>query len=1131
LERKSEMKIGDFSSFRFRPTGMTLNRITPRCDFTEFKKEDINQSIFHRFQQQVALFPGKIAIKTESGSITYSELDNLSTRIAVELTGESSYFPRGAALLFEQGADMVASMLGALKGGHFYIPLDPSYPIKRLAYMIMDSNAAFLLTNDSNLALARELVANVPFPVQIIDISRLEGRGESSSEIKMPAVSIDPMQPAYVLYTSGSTGVPKGVVQCHRNVLHFIRVYTNNLHINPQDRLIMVCSYCFDAAVMDIYGALLNGATLYPFYLKEEGSLNRLARWFGDEKITIYHSTPTVFRYFTETLAEHDVLSPVRLVVMGGEAVFKEDVEKYKKHFPDDCIFINGLGPTESTVTLQYFIDKTVEFPGNSVPVGYPVEDTDILLMNENNEEVYVYNTGELYFKSDYLALGYLNNPVLTYERFIAHGSRVEFLSVKVKSVNPLDKHISPAFFNKRTVEGSWSLSLNTDILYKTGDLARRLPDGNIEYIGRVDSQVKIRGFRVEIGEIEALLSGYAGVKQAVVLAREDRSLQKYLCAYVVGDAEADELNLKKYLQAILPDYMIPSCFLFLEEMPVTPNGKINKTALPCPQWDSAGKCFQGPRDTVEESLTEIWSKVLAVEKNRLGIDDDFYHLGGHSLKAAVIASEIAKVFDVKIPLGELLRVLTIREVSLFIKKLKGMPGISMIPLTPVEEQEYYPISSAQKRMYILQQKDPAGTRYNMPSVYVIDGEVDSARFEGIFLRLIDRHEGLRTSFYMIGDDIVQKIDENVSFSLLYACGSEEEAKQQVNDFVRPFDLAEPPLLRMLLFRVSSHKHFLFMDIHHIVSDGLSMGIFVQEFETLYKGDVLQPLGVQYKDYVLWHHRVMSADEMKSQENFWLNYLANTDPTMISPDYNDRFLSLEGRRETREITPDVYERLIRFCATHKVTPHIFLITAFMVFLSQETGSRDIVLGLPVSLRSHSNLLQVMGIFLNLLPFRLSIDGSESFTRHVKRCKDRFIDVQNNSHFPYELLYQNWRKERKSQSTDLFSILFNYLPGREREHLALPGLHLYPAEEMNIRPRYDLAVYVVEKQGVFSLTFEYKSNMYSETTIQRLLEDYAGLIEGLLERDSDKIDMPVGEVNFYSEEGALAFQGDYSDLLC
>jgi amino acid adenylation domain-containing protein len=651
-----EKPISELSLRTEAKTSPRSRRIRPDNAFIEFKHEEIEQSIAERFTRQAAMYPRRIAVKSRNYHWTYKDLDRAVSDVAQSILCRRGPGEERIALLFEHDAPMIAGMLGALQAGKTYVPLDPHHPTERLRQIVEHSEATALLINSKNLALARELATD---GVQLINIDSVES---AATRIDLPA--IEPDRLAYILYTSGSTGQPKGVMQNHRNVLHYIRAYTNNLHLNADDRLTLLSSYCFDASVMDLYGALLNGATLCLIDIKEEG-LAGLSQRLIDEEITVYHSTPTVYRYFVNTLNGNTNFPNVRLIVLGGEEVKRTDVDLYKEHFSDNCIFVNGLGPTEATVSLQNFIDKQTEVSGESVPVGFPVEATDVLLLNEAGQPSEIF--GEIAIKSAHVALGYWRNSEATAAAF----------GTGVPPVNHAQDARATGLVR----------------IYRTGDMGRRLPDGSIKFEGRKDFQIKMRGFRVELGEIESALAQYPDVRESVVVAKENGAGDKRLIAYVVPREQTSvNGNLRDFLKQRLPEYMVPGSFVVLDSLPLTASGKLNRRALPAPddlsnrQNGQATTC-SAPRTQVEKLLATIWADLLDVSE--IGVNDNFFELGGHSLLAVRLFAQIEKRFGNCLPLATLFQAPTIAQLAAILererqKDLKA-EWSSLVAINPIE--------------------------------------------------------------------------------------------------------------------------------------------------------------------------------------------------------------------------------------------------------------------------------------------------------------------------------------------------------------------------------------------------------------------------------------------------------------
>ncbi|HXD30780.1 MAG TPA: amino acid adenylation domain-containing protein [Pyrinomonadaceae bacterium] len=607
--------------------------VRPRKEFIKFERAEIEQSITDRFATQVRRYANRTAIKTSNHEWTYRQLNDAANRVARALLSNPTRQSK-VALLFQHDAPMIAGMLGTLKAGKVYVPLDPAYPQDRLLQILKNSQADAIITDARNAKLAAALANK---NLQLINFDRLDGN--PVEEINVPT---EPQALAYLLYTSGSTGEPKGVMQNHRNVLHFIRAYTNNLGLDANDRLTLLSSYCFDASVMDIYGALLNGATLYPVDIKEEG-LAGLTDCLSRDKITLYHSTPTVYRHFINTLDEQ-ASSSLRLIVLGGEPVNRADVDLYKRHFADNCWMVNGLGPTESTVTLQYFIDQQTHVTGQGVPVGYAVDDTVALLLDDEGKPTDI--SGEIAIKCEHVALGYWRNESATAAAFSGDGS---------------------------------------NRMYRTGDMGRRLPDGAILFTGRKDSQVKIRGFRVELSEIETTLARHPAVRETVAVLKNTKSGDKQLVAYVVlNSRDKDEkIDLRSYLKARLPEYMVPAAMVVLDELPLTASGKLNRLALPEPVTPSTQKRgFKLPgRAGIEQVLAMIWADVLGLKV--VGPDENFFELGGHSLLAVVLFARIVKYFGKRLPVATLFQAPTVSQLAAIIESSGTPVWSALVPIQP----------------------------------------------------------------------------------------------------------------------------------------------------------------------------------------------------------------------------------------------------------------------------------------------------------------------------------------------------------------------------------------------------------------------------------------------------------------
>ena len=625
--------------------------------------------IIDKFEEQVKKYPNRLAVKTADLELTYQKLNDHANAVALKLINESNTTDftglETVALLFEHGNDMVVGTMGALKAAKVYVPMDPSYPSELLKYMLDNCEANVIITNDKNLELTHGLISESKAKVRIINISKIP----ASTSQELLNVKTTGHDLVYILYTSGSTGRPKGVMQSHQNVLHFIKCYSDAIKITPEDRMTLLSSFCHDAAIVDIYSALLNGASLHLLDAKSDTSLNTISDWLRAERISIWHSVPTLYRYFINTLnapqdtlplpegqthLESDDLRSLRFIVLGGEAVLPHDITNYSKIFSSAKLAVI-YGQSESSINSMQI------YPANCQPealtLGEPVAATEILVVDENREEVSPLEVGEIVILSNYVALGYWQEPEKS-------------------------KHV---FEESAAVK-----------LFFTGDLGRLLPDDSIEFFGRKDFQVKIRGFRIELGGIENRLLEHQAVKEAVVIAREEAAGEKYLCAYLVADEDVATNDLREHLANSLPEYMIPAYFMQLERMPLTPNGKIDRKAFPEPSRSRAE--YVAPRNKTEAVLAQIWCEVLKCE--RVGINDNFFELGGHSLKAAMVINKINMELNVNVPLLQLYATPFISDMGSYISEAKdefeSIPGLSLLKKGKRDRQNFFIIHAGQ---------------------------------------------------------------------------------------------------------------------------------------------------------------------------------------------------------------------------------------------------------------------------------------------------------------------------------------------------------------------------------------------------------------------------------------------------
>ncbi len=1034
------------------------NRVHPTHSFIEFPK--CEHSIAQRFEQQVKQYPNQIAVKTQRYEWTYSDLNNQANQVAHVLLGQNG--DKRVALLFEHDAPMLAGMMGAIKAGKTYVPLVPDFPRERLEYIMQDSQVSAILTNEQNLNLAQTLINQ---SIRLINIDELENAKHDIHS----SVSADSI--AYLLYTSGSTGQPKGVIQNHRNVLHFIRTYTNNLHISAADKLSLLSFYSFDAAIVDIFTALLNGATLYPVNLKE-ASFTSLSSWLIQQEISIYHSTPTVYRHWINTLTEAETFPNIRLVVLAGEAVYQSDVEHYQKHFSNDCLFVNGLGSSESTFHLQYIIDKQTQLTRHEVPVGYPLAETEIVLLDDTGVETEIY--GEIAIKSPYIALGYWQQPELTQTVFLSEGE--------------------------------------SHRIYRSGDMGRLLPNGSIEFVGRKDFQVKVRGFRIELGEIETVLSQHQAIKESIVIVR-DIANEKHLVAYVVAHQESpiDNAEIRRFLQEKLPDYMIPSVFVPLTKMPLTPNGKIDRHNLSMRQIQLSGENVVAPRTPEEKLLAGIWAEVLGVE--RVSIHDNFFEMGGHSLKATQVISRFHQLTGIELHLRELFQFPTIASL-VQIAKEKELSAYQTIK--PVLEQQDYPLTHAQKRLWVIQQLEENPMAYNMMGAFQLEGFLDVIALENALETLVQRHDILRTIFVLRDGEPRQKIVTHLKAKILSVKTQIANPREYLQrQAIKPFNLTEGPLFKAQLIETAADSSILFFSLHHIISDGWSIGIMVKELSVLYAAyatgqeNPLTELRIQYKDYTAWQNELLTSNAIDEPRTYWHNKLSGELPVLDLPlDYTrPPVQTFNGRRFYFNLD----KSLKNMANESNVSLFMVLVALIKVLLYRYTGQTDIMVGSPIAGRPLLELEDQLGFYVNTLVLRDQIEEEKSFVQLLEQVKQTATEAYHYQNYPFDRLVEELNLKRDLSRSPLFDVMV-VLQNQQNTPFDLPGITVSPYELTSSLSRFDLTFNFVETESGIDGRIEYNTELFREERIQRMVCHVQELIKSVLSAPNQ----PILAVNILTE---------------
>ncbi|WP_081481590.1 non-ribosomal peptide synthetase [Paenibacillus elgii] len=998
------------------------------------------KTIHQLFEEQVERTPDRIALVYEGSRLTYRDLNDRANRLARTLRNEGVEADQLVGLMAERSLEMVIGMLGILKAGGAYVPIDPEYPRERIRYMLEDSGVKLLV-------LQRRLQDRVSFAGHFAFLDEEQACDEDGSNLE-PIARANHL--AYVIYTSGTTGNPKGVMVEHRGLCNFKLLCENTLGIREDDKVVQFASLSFDASCSEVIMALLLGASLYVPPAEVILDHQLFERYVAKHGITVATLPPTYAVYLEPTR-----IPSLKKLITAGSPTTVELVQKWKDHVS----YFNNYGPTEDSICSTVWPYSSDTMNEKTIPIGRPIPNHRVYIVDPAGSLLPVGVTGELCMGGEGLARGYLNRPELTEEKFVA---------------NPF----APG-----------------ERMYRTGDLARWLPDGNIEYIGRKDEQVKIRGYRIEIGEVESQILKVASVQEAIVVAREDEAGQKQLCAYFVAERELTVSELRAALSGELPGYMVPACFVQLERMPLTPNGKIDRKALPAPEGIvNTGVEYVAPRNAVEAKLARIWKRVLGVRN--IGVKDNFFELGGHSLRATTLVGNIHKEMNIQVPLREVFEHPTIEQMAGKIAELEHLAYAS-IPV--IEPSDDYPVSSAQKRMYILSQLEGGETSYNMPGVMTIEGTLDRVKFEEAFHKLILRHETLRTSFDIRNGEPVQLIHRDVDFKVEYERCSEAEAQAYIRAFFRQFDLKRAPLLRVGLIEVNHSRHILLFEMHHIVSDGVSMGNLMKELVRFYRGEELPALRIQYKDYSAWQRAGISSEWMRQQEAYWLDTFKEDLPVLDIPtDY--------ARPATRSFSGDMLEfridrqrseELRKLAAQTGSTLYMVLLAVYTVFLSKYSGQEDIIVGTPIAGRRHAELEPIIGMFVNTLAIRSHPAKEKPFLAYLEEVRDIALKAFENQDYPFEELVDRLDVQRDTSRNPLFNAMF-VLQNMDLGSLDLDGLQMKPYPGRHSVAKFDLTLNAAEEGDQIVCNLEYADRLFKKETIERMAKHFIQLIDAMLE---------------------------------
>jgi amino acid adenylation domain-containing protein len=1024
------------------------------------------------FEAQAARTPGAVAVVAGGGSLTYAELNARANRLAHHLRALGVRPEVRVGICVERGPEMMVGLLAVLKAGGAYLPLDPAYPAERLRYMIADSAPRVVLTKRAIAAAEHGPLAGAGAELLLLDAPAWEERPATNPE----RGALDPGHLAYVIYTSGSTGRPKGVMVAHRGVVNLVHWYVRETALSPHDAVLIATSFSFDLTQRNLFGPLFVGARLHlaaePFHPHAI-----LAQVRGDG-VTLANLTSTAFHALIDASAGGE-LAGMRLVVLGGEAT---RAEKLMELAPPRPAFMNAYGPTECSgvVTCHRLAAELSRYAGGSVPLGRPVANSRIYLLDGTGEPVPVGVPGELYVGGVQVARGYQGRPGLTAERFLP---------------DPFGGEPGAR-------------------LYRTGDLGRWRPDGTIEFLGRNDFQVKVRGFRVELGEVEARLREHPAVRDAVVAAREDRPGDTRLVAYWVGAEAVGAEALRRHAGERLPEYMVPAAYVHLPALPLTPSGKLDRRALPAPDADAfARHAYEAPVGEAEEALGAIWSEVLGVE--RVGRRDDFFDLGGHSLLAVQAISRIRRVMGVELELGTVFARPVLKELA------EALPSAARAELPAIGRAERsgpLPLSFAQQRLWFLERLEELGSTYHISERLRLRGSLDREALARALDRLVARHEALRTTFRSTNDEPEQRIaDAEASrFHLVEQdLAGDGDALERVmaEEAGAPFDLERGPLVRGRLVRLAADDHLLLLTLHHIVSDGWSMGVLVDELGRLYaafhegREDPLPALPIQYADYAAWQRRWVADRVLEAQAAYWTRTLAGAPALIELPADRPRPPRLDhaGGYVGVELDEALTAGLKELGRRHGATLFMTLLAGWAAVLGRLSGQDEVVVGTATANRGRAEIEGLIGFFVNTLALRIDLSDRPTVAGLLGRVRARALEAQQNQDIPFEQVVERVQPARSLAHAPLFQVAFAW-QNAPRGRVRLPGLELAEAPGAEATTaKLDLALSLWEADGRIAGGVEYATSLFERAAVERYLGYLRRVLEQMAAGDASPVD--------------------------
>ena len=1016
-------------------------------------------SLIQIFEKQVAANPDRTAISFDGKKLTYHELNERSNQVARYLLTQEVKSGDVIGLLFDRSADFIIAMWGVLKAGAVYLPLEPELPQKRITFMLEQSKAAHIITCSKY---AEQFSDG--FTIHTIGQTDITNQARQNVDLETK-----PANPAYCIFTSGSTGRPKGVLMQQKSIINLVQSLKLTVYDAYPDRnlrVALIASFSFDASVQQIFSSLLLGHSLFITDDESRKSGEALQRFYNENKIDISDGTPTHLRLLVKNCRQHSKLQTLSTWLLAGEVLNKKSVEEFYEKLGYSTQLYNLYGPTETCVDSTYFkVDPFQVDAHESIPIGQPFANERIYIVDENGNMVPEGEVGELCIAGEGLATGYINDAVLTGEKF-----------------------------RKNWID-------NESRVYCTGDMVKALPDGNLLYQGRVDNQIKLRGLRIELSEIEHQMCTHPLISHAVVVLKEIFEEQQ-LVVYYEASEEIEESVLSNYLMESLPNYMIPSHFLYMDHLPVTINGKVDRHALPDIEVLSASNNQE--LNDIERKLIGIWEEILEAPENWVGLDTNFFKLGGNSLKSLLIANRIKKEFDVDVSLEQFFELQTISKFSDFIAQSTISQHTQILPAGDVDIN---PFTLAQKCFYFINSlQDKKTLTYNIPQVFKLQGEVNLEKLNTAFQTLIQRYEVLRTVYHDEGEGIQCHVSDHVDFaveSLVF----ENDLKSSIFKFLKPFDLSQGPLMRAGLLKSNDEEYYLILDVHHIISDEASNRILIRDLLTAYSGEALPEPKLQYKDYAVWQQEDYYQNLVEEHKKFWMDVYSEKIQALDLPTDFPRPLELSDEAHVGKVKLDkaLSDQLRALMAEENTTVFTFLFAVYYIFLNKISNQEDIVIGMPVSGRHHVDLEEIVGLFVNTMALRNYPKGNLSVRDFLADVQKNTLQALDHQFYPYIELVRELNIPRDINRNPLFDVCFNYNQRIGEQVLDSAAFKIEPCDLEAYVAKFDLTLDVIDSQDEIELSVIGRKDLFEQSTIERFTGYLEQLIKGIVSDTNQRID--------------------------